>query len=45
MASLWALMICRRINYKLLNRPRWMGDPLASAQARVETNKGLFTSR
>eukprot|EP00775_Hariotina_reticulata_P013642 gene13642-13765_t len=35
----------KRINYKLLNRPHWIGDPLASTQARVETNKGLFTSR
>lgn len=36
---------CRRVNYKLINRPARLGDPLIRGDVTKQENKGLFLSR
>lgn len=35
----------KRVNYKLNNRPRTLGDPLLQGPITKNENKGLFASR
>eukprot|EP00878_Enallax_costatus_P008450 GHUV01008832.1.p1 GENE.GHUV01008832.1~~GHUV01008832.1.p1 ORF type:complete len:573 (+),score=166.57 GHUV01008832.1:167-1885(+) len=35
----------KRVNYKLINRPRTLGDPLVQGPITKDENKGLFASR
>lgn len=39
------LLLCRRVNYKLINRPARLGDPLIRGDVQRQENKGLFLSR
>jgi hypothetical protein len=39
------LLCCRRVNYKLINRPSRLGDPLIRGEVTKQENKGLFLSR
>lgn len=38
-------LACRRVNYKLINRPSRLGDPLMRGPVTKSENKGLFLSR
>lgn len=35
----------KKVNYKLINRPRNLGDPLIQGPVTKAENKGLFASR
>jgi hypothetical protein len=39
------VLYCRRVNYKLINRPARLGDPLIRGEVTKQENKGLFLSR
>jgi hypothetical protein len=39
------LLLRRRVNYKLINRPARLGDPLIRGDVKKQENKGLFLSR